>query len=113
MNIKKYRNALSRLRLSSHRLAVETGRWQRPESVPYNERKCIICGVLADKFHFVIECKNYKDIRKKYINNYYLRHPSFVKFIKLINSVNPVEIKKQLAPFTFKAFEIRCRLVAG
>lgn len=112
VNITKYRNALSRLRLSSHRLAVETGRWHRPESIPYYERKCIKCGVLEDEFHFVLECDNYKDIRKKYINNYYLRHPNFVKFIQLINSVNPVELKN-LATFTFKAFEIRRQLVAG
>ena len=39
VNIPKYRMALSRLRVSAHRLKVETGRWQKPIAIPYEERK--------------------------------------------------------------------------
>ena len=35
----KYIQALSKLRMSSHRLVIESGRWARPTSVPINERK--------------------------------------------------------------------------
>ena len=43
VNISKHRIALSRLRTSSHHLAIETGRWHNPISIPYNDRKCIVC----------------------------------------------------------------------
>ena len=46
LNIVKYRKHLSRLRLSSHRLEVEIGRWAKPNKVPYENRKCKICNVL-------------------------------------------------------------------
>jgi len=51
----KFCQALSRLRVSSHRLHVEAGRWTRPVSTPFNERKCQICNTLEDEYHFVIE----------------------------------------------------------
>ena len=45
---KKFRIALSRLRMSAHRLEVEMGRWVRPVRVQYDVRKCTVCGLLAD-----------------------------------------------------------------
>ena len=56
VNISKHRIALSRLRTSSHHLAIETERWHNPISIPYNDRKCIVCDKLDDEYHFVIEC---------------------------------------------------------
>ena len=64
LKIEKYR-MMSRIRLSSHRLMVETGRWHRPHSIPYEERKCIVCDTIEDEFHFILECSRYADIRKK------------------------------------------------
>ena len=40
--------ALSRLRTSSHHLGIETGRWHKPISIPYNDRKYIACDKLDD-----------------------------------------------------------------
>ena len=48
--IAKYRYALTRLRTSSHRLAIETGRWTTPRF----ERKCQLCNTLEDEFHFML-----------------------------------------------------------
>ena len=56
INITKYRIALTRLRLSSHRLEVECGRWRKPVSVPFQDRKCKQCNTLEDEYHFLIEC---------------------------------------------------------
>ena len=36
------------------RLKVETGRWQKPTAIPFNERKCTLCLKLDDKFTFSI-----------------------------------------------------------
>ena len=56
--IAKYRYAVTRLRTSSHRLAIETGRWTKPHSTPRFERKCQLCNTLEDEFHFMLECWN-------------------------------------------------------
>ena len=57
-----HRISVSRLRVSSHRLYVETCRWRRPHSVPYHERKCQICNVLDDEYQFVLECRMLEDL---------------------------------------------------
>ena len=43
INIEKVRVSLSRVRVSAHRLEIETGRWNKPANVPLNERKCRTC----------------------------------------------------------------------
>jgi len=60
----KNRKALSRLRVSSHRLAIEIGRWHKPNVIPRNERKCPVCSTLEDEFHFLLEFPLYSDLRK-------------------------------------------------
>jgi len=67
VNLYKFRRELTRLRVSAHRLEVETGRWYKPRANPYPNRKCIACNKLEDEFHFMLECPLYKDIRKIYI----------------------------------------------
>ena len=48
ITIRKFRTAMTKLRVSSHRLEVEIGRWSRPVSTPFDERKCRICDKLED-----------------------------------------------------------------
>ena len=102
----KFRKALTRLRLSSHRLEIEAGRWHKPNPIPVNERKCQICHVLEDEFHFLFKCSLYNDIRKQYINRYYWNRPNIPKFIELIANTNKTTCRR-LATFVHKAFEIR------
>ena len=71
--------------MSSHRLKVETGRWQKPTTIPFNERKCTLCLKLDDEFHFLLECPLYKDLRKKYVKKYYWKNTNMLKFIELLN----------------------------
>ena len=112
INMLKFCQALTKLRVSSHRLAVEAGRWNRPVRTPYDDRKCIFCNLLEDEYHFVLECPIYVDMRKKYISKYYWNHPSMFKFINLINNTN-VNIVKKLGMYVFHAFKLRSeRLLA-
>ena len=78
---KKFRNAISKLRLSSHRLHIESGRWNRPQPTPRENRLCSICNVLEDEFHFVFKCSLYNDERQSFIKPCYLRRQSMFKFI--------------------------------
>ena len=104
--VKKIRNAFTRLRVASHRLEIEAGRWNKPNATPVIDRKCKTCNVLEDEFHFILECKLYTVIRKNYINKYYWNRPNMQKLISLINSQNENDVRK-LALFIYKAFDIR------
>ena len=106
VTVKKFRTALAKLRLSSHRLEVETGRWVKPNSIPFAERLCKICNKLEDEFHFVLECPIYSDIRKVYINKHYVNRPNMYKMVELLNTTNKKRLRN-LSIFIFKAFELR------
>ena len=82
LKIQKYRKSICKLRVSSHRLEIETGRWTKPNKIPLENRLCMICNLLEDKFHFVLECSRYKDLRKNYIKRYYWQRPNMPKFIE-------------------------------
>ena len=63
---KKLRISLSKLRLSSHKLLIETGRYGR-NRIERAERHCCIYNStdLEDEYHFVIICPVYENIREK------------------------------------------------
>ena len=103
VNVKKYRIALTRLLVSSHRLNIETGRWS---NIPRNERLCSICNKLEDEYHFLFECKLYDELRVKYIKKYYRSRPSMFKCIDMLQS-NSFCILRNLAVYAYNAFELR------
>ena len=94
----KHRKALTRLRLSSHSLRIESGRYDK--KCPTSERKCIFCtsNEIEDEYHFVLICNFYTELREKYIKKYYYVRPSMAKFIELLNS-NSESILKKLECF--------------
>ncbi|KAL4240483.1 hypothetical protein ACF0H5_001275 [Mactra antiquata] len=104
--IPKFRYQLTRLRVSSHSLYVESGRWVKPNPIPFNERICSACNKLEDEYHFILECSLYNDIRDRYIPRYYINRPSMFKFITLITNENP-KVIKMLSTFILKAFNYR------
>lgn len=110
VNVYKYICALSKLRMSSHRLEVEAGRWVRPNKIPLDERKCYFCQVLEDEYHFVLECSVYLDLRKKYISRYFWKRPNMYKFVELINSPNTSCLRK-LCIYVSRAFKLRTELL--
>ena len=63
--IECYRTAITRWRLSNHKLRIETGRYCRPK-IPRNERKCMTCNVVEDEDHVLFSCVLYDSIRVKY-----------------------------------------------
>ena len=62
------RITVTRFRLSSHRLKVETGRWSR---LPREERKCQCTqNEIQDETHVVFKCELSQRLRNKYELNY-------------------------------------------
>ena len=93
-NIKKFRIALTKFRVSSHRLSVEVGRWHRPNPIQHENRLCNCLGVVEDEYHFLLECTLYSNIRHVYICRRYYHHPNRPKFLELMSSTNETHIKK-------------------
>ena len=110
VNVSKYLQAYSKLRMSSHRLEVEKGRWVRQNRVPIHERKCIFCNILENEYHFVIQCAAYSELREKCISKYFWKRPNMFKFVELINSSNINYIRK-LCIFIYHAFKLRTELL--
>ncbi len=64
-NNEKQRKAITRFRISAHRLAVALGQHKRPP-VPLEQRICPHCpdSTFEDEFHFLMNCTKYKVKRK-------------------------------------------------
>jgi len=57
----RYRKYITNICLSSHNLAIETGRYN---SVRDRNRLCFICPLeIEEEFHFVLKCPLYIDLR--------------------------------------------------
>ena len=81
--IERQRILASKIRLSSHNLAIEKGRWAR---LPREQRLCQ-CGAIQDELHMVSSCPLTEPVRVKYPDmNFTL--PEF--FIHPINIMLPV-----------------------
>ena len=52
---KPYSSAFSRLRLSSHSMPIELGRWNR---LRRDGRLCEVCKVVGDEKHYIYHCPN-------------------------------------------------------
>ena len=92
------RIALTKLRLGSHHLLVERGRWSNTN---FEDRKCLTCNEIEDEFHFVVNCVKFHDLRVKYLPKSLYVRPSMFKFITLLNSKNESKLKKIRLIFAF------------
>ena len=65
-NSLKERRHFTKLRISAHSLAVETGRYSKPK-IPVESRLCQHCnqGVIENEYHMVMECAVYSLERKE------------------------------------------------
>ena len=62
-----YRYIITRWRLSSHDLKIETGRYTKP-SLPREMRLCETCYEVEDESHVIFKCQRYNAVREKYKN---------------------------------------------
>jgi hypothetical protein len=101
----KYRIALTRFRISSHDLLIETG---RHANIERQHRICKNCNMnmIETEFHFLLVCPKYRDFRKKYLKKYYYTWPTIPKFINLLSS-NSKYVVNSLAKCIFYSNKIR------
>jgi len=84
---------MTKLRVSSHRLSIESGRWSKPNRTPLSERNCLFCNLLEDEYRFDLECNLYNTLRELYIPKYYRTRPNMLKMYELINAGNSKLLK--------------------
>ena len=105
---RKYRQILSKFRLSSHQLAIEKG---RHINIERNQRKCPFCtSDIEDEFHFILICPEYIDLRKTYIHKYSYTRPSMYKLTILLTSTKS-KLLKNLAIYLLEAFKVRTEAI--
>ena len=87
MSEKKYRNALSQFRLSSHDLEIERSRYA---NVNRDDRICLFCNSnkIENEYHNLLTCSFYMDLRKTYLKRYYYQWPTLNKFDNLMSTTN-------------------------
>ena len=104
-----------KLRLSNHKLAIETGRYSRPFKKPA-ERICPICKIeMEDEYHFLNICPAYQEKRCSLLD--YLEKEYRIKISRMSPNkifmflINPpsgnVKIQKMIAKHIFECFEKR------
>ena len=68
--ILKHRQAVTRLRISAHKLPVECGRYK---NIPYDLRLCNFCDLneVGDEYHYLFRCKNnqFVNVRNNFLND--------------------------------------------
>ena len=61
------KKVLAKIRLSDHKVRIETGRHHKP-SLPPELRTCFTCkDQVENEIHFIVECPLYAALREKYI----------------------------------------------
>ena len=115
----RHRITLTKLRLSNHKLAIETGRYVRPYKKP-EERICPICKKdVEDEIHVLTLCPAYQEkrstlfeyLRKEYKISVNRMAPGDV-FLLLINPLSKNKpVQKVIAKYVFDCYEKRRSLV--
>ena len=83
---RQHKTALTKLRISAHRLHIETGRYKgydynlrRYVNTPREERTCSVCvNEIEYEYHFLFECKKNKELRKEFYQKITLTKKNFI-----------------------------------
>ena len=104
----KSRISLTRLRLSSHNVEIDTGRYRNKDR---SNRVCILCSLnnIEFEYHFLLCCTPFTDIRKTYLLS--TSRPSMNMFIKFMSSRSKRKIIS-VAKYCHNAMILRDELLA-
>ena len=101
---KYLRVALTKMRLGSHNLMVERGRWEKPKK-DFGNRLCDICNEIEDEFHVIFHCSRFIDLRNQYIDESLVQNPNMYTLVKLIDIKDESSLRK-LGTFFHKIFKV-------
>ena len=103
----KHMSTIARFRMSSHTLAIETGRHAKPK-IAKEERKCRYCNLddVEDEKHFLLKCPLYNEERLSLFSSVVLNVSAMSQgdvFVYLLSSKEPTTVKA-LGTFLHNAF---------
>ena len=107
------RRNFTKLRISAHNLAIETGRYSKPIETPIDKRVCFHCKEVENEFHFMLTCSLYDAERKCLYNDLSKMlsvpiNPCEESFILIMSGLNgDIEVSKVICEFLNKCFKIR------
>ena len=99
----KNRVAMTKLRLSNHKLMIEVGRHQ---NIDKNNRLCPACSVIETAIHFLAECPLYADLRSLLLNPL-IKNAKYTDEEKLTTLFGAREWNRNLATYIRESFQIR------
>lgn len=116
---KRYQRAITKLRVSSHQLYIETGRHLRP-LVPRQDRICIFCnsGEIDDEMHFLLRCEFHSESRRLLASELspYIDYPSEIPlaatFQNIIGSKNQT-VLTAVGKYIYNEFKNRSNVDAA
>ncbi len=116
------RSSLAKLRLSSHNLHIESGRFGKT-TVPRSERLCPYCkmaklNLVENEVHFIMSCPLYKVQRKQMLGMIFQKFPNTAKLNEenmffWLMSQEEKDVIESLGHFCNKSFERRKRFLLG
>ena len=109
------RRHLTKLRISAHSLAIETGRYKTNTNASLNadKRLCFNCKTVESEYHFIFECSLYEEERKQLFESLRIftsipsdaTHENFCTIMSGLNG--DLEVSRNLCYFINNCFEIR------
>ena len=102
----RHRTAMTRLRLSSHNLNIETGRHTGTDRA---DRLCTLCkNGIEDETHFLITCPMYEDLRLTHLSDFsHILTDNTKSDHEKATMLLKNENIKPIAKFVYNAFETR------
>ena len=106
-----------KLRISSHKLRIETGRY---DNIPRDERLCSLyyCKRIEAKTRFLLDFSRFSSIREMFFSKLEPKIP-FIRLLShetlLSHQINSTDyfINIQLTSFISSCFELRDKLISG
>ena len=115
INDPSLRKNIAQLRLSAHKLNIESGRYNaRNQYIPPADRICRNCtlNVTEDEMHFVLKCAAYENLRADLLkqcvadNAHFSSYNFHQKFIWIMSNEN-LDNQKSLGKYIYAALKVR------
>ena len=87
----KLRTIITRWRLSSHKLRIETGRYTNPKILRVN-RLCKICAIIEDEHHAIYHCRAHTTIRRNYQKDLDLQNDDIASLLNPLTISNAISL---------------------
>ena len=102
----KHQIALTKFRVSCHNLAIETGRYHKPSSLPVEQRLCPTCKEIEDEIHLLCQCRRNAGLRRNLFRTVTQYHTQFEMLDPVEKTIFLMQLKdehiiRELAAFIF------------